>query len=232
VQSVLTAPAAQEAAVRVLMIAAPGAGKGTQAERIAEHFHVPHLATGDMLREHVARGTELGREVKGHLDRGELVPDEVVLAMVRQALVSARSGNGYVLDGVPRTMPQARACYQMAAELGMAAEIVLHLRIEEALLVGRLLARAADQGRSDDTEEVIRHRIEVYDEVTRPILAWYRERNILVSVDGDQPVSDVARDIRAALTALGLAELPAPHRPRAALDLTGLDTAFGAAPHP
>jgi len=218
--------------VRVLMIAAPGAGKGTQAERIAEHFHVPHLATGDMLREHVARGTELGREVKGHLDRGELVPDEVVLAMVRQALVSARSGNGYVLDGVPRTMPQARACYQMAAELGMAAEIVLHLRIEEALLVGRLLARAADQGRSDDTEEVIRHRIEVYDEVTRPILAWYRERNILVSVDGDQPVSDVARDILAALTALGLAELPAPHRPRAALDLTGLATAFGAAPHP
>ncbi|HEV7209034.1 MAG TPA: nucleoside monophosphate kinase, partial [Mycobacteriales bacterium] len=160
------------------------------------------------------------------------VPDEVVLDMVREAFVAARGGGGYVLDGMPRTMPQARACYAIAAELGMTAEVVLHLRIEDAELVRRLLARAAEQGRSDDTEEVIRRRIEVYDEVTRPILAWYRERAILVSVDAEQPVEEVGADILAALTRLGLAPDPDHRSPRPVLDLTGLDAAFGAATRP
>ena len=109
--------------MRLLMVAPPGAGKGTQGAVIAEHFGIPHIATGDLLREHVAQSTELGVAVKAYLDRGELVPDDVVLAMVRVALEAARGG-GWVLDGVPRTMQQARALYALARELGMTADVV------------------------------------------------------------------------------------------------------------
>ena len=213
--------------MKVLMIAPPGAGKGTQGVVIAQHFGIPHIATGDLLRSHVSRGTELGRLVEQYLDRGELVPDEVVLRMVREALESAR-GSGYVLDGVPRTMEQARALYEIAQELDMTADVALHLKGTDDELVRRLLARATEQGRTDDTEDVIRRRLALYYEVTHPILEWYGERGILVSVDAMGPVEEVSQHVLAALEVLRQVIDGNPEAPRTAVDLTGLGAAFGA----
>jgi adenylate kinase len=212
--------------MRVLMIAPPGAGKGTQGVVIAEHFGIPHIATGDLLRDHVARGTELGRSVQDALDRGELVPDEVVLDMVRAAMEELQ--DGYVLDGVPRTMQQARALYDIGVELGMTADVALHLQVEDGELVRRLLARAQDTGRSDDTEDVIRHRLALYYEVTHPILEWYGERGILVSVDANRDAEAVGRQILTALEVLRQVVERDDGTPRRAVDLTSLGAAFGA----
>ena len=209
------------------MVAPPGAGKGTQAVVIAAHFGVPHIATGDLLRDHVSRGTELGKAVQEHLDRGELVPDDVVLEMVRDALEQHR-GDGYILDGIPRTMAQARALHEICVELDMTADVALHLQVEDDELVRRLLARASVQGRSDDTEEVIRRRLGLYYDVTHPILRWYDERGILVSVDAGRKADVVGRHV---LTALEVVRqmIEGPDVPRRSIDLTGLGAAFGAA---
>ena len=211
------------------MVAPPGAGKGTQGVVIAEHFGIPHIATGDLLRDHVARGTDLGQSVQSFLDRGALVPDEVVLDMVRTALEGLQ-GDGFVLDGVPRTMEQARALYEIALELGMAADVALHLQVEEHELVRRLLARAEQTGRSDDTEDVIRHRVALYYQVTHPILEWYGERGILVSVDANRDADAVGRQILTAREVLRQVVDRDDGTPRKAVDLTGLGTAFGARP--
>jgi adenylate kinase len=216
--------------VRVLMIAPPGAGKGTQGALIAEHFDIPHIATGDMLRDHVAQRTELGRAVQRHLDRGELVPDDIVLDMVRQAFVAAKAaGEGYVLDGVPRNLRQARATYQIARDLGMTANVALHLNADDDELIRRLLARAALERRSDDTEEIIRSRLDLYHEVTHPIVAWYAERGILVSVDAMRPAEQVGREILTALEVMRSLVDHVPEEARRPIDLTGLGPAFGAA---
>ena len=209
------------------MIAPPGAGKGTQGVVIASHFDIPHIATGDLLRDHVARGTEVGQAVQGYLDQGELVPDEVVLQMVREAFEALPDGGGYVLDGVPRTMTQARALYDIAVELGLTADVALHLKVDDAELVRRLLARAVDTGRSDDTEDVIRRRLELYYEVTHPILEWYGERGILVSVDANRPADAVGRQILTALEVLRQVVDRSPDADRRPVDLTGLGAAFG-----
>ena len=213
--------------MKLLMIAPPGAGKGTQAVVIAKHFGIPHVATGDLLRDHVARDTELGRSVKQFLDRGELVPDDVVLEMVREALEAAQGG-GVLLDGVPRTMDQARALYEIALKLDMSADVALHLQVTDDELVRRLLARAEGQSRSDDTEEVIRRRLELYYEVTHPILEWYGERGILVTVDAMRPADQVGRQILTALEVMKQMTDGNPDLPRRAVDLTGLGAAFGA----
>jgi adenylate kinase len=186
--------------MRILMIGPPGAGKGTQGALIAAHFEVPRIVVGDLLRNHVARRTDLGRAVHGHLSRGELVPDETMLCIVRQALIAAREAGGrYVFDGLPRTMAQARAAYKIAVEMGMSANVAVHLTADDEELMRRLLARAALEHRSDDAEEVIRHRLELYQQVTQPIVAWYAQRGILVSVDAMRPVGEVGREILAAL---------------------------------
>ncbi len=213
--------------MRILMIAPPGAGKGTQGVVIATHFDIPHIATGDLLRDHVARGTEVGLAVKSYLDRGQLVPDEVVLRMVREALEPLRGGVGWVLDGVPRTMQQARALYEIALELEMTADVALNLQVDGSEVVRRLLARAALTGRSDDNEEVIRHRLALYYEVTHPILEWYGERGILVSVDANRPADAVGRQILTALEVLRQVIDRSPDAERRPVDLTGLGAAFG-----
>jgi adenylate kinase len=219
----------EEAHVRVLMIAPPGAGKGTQGAVIAAHFDIPHIATGDLLRDHVAQRTELGLAVKRHLDHGELVPDDIVLNLVRQAFVAAKeAGGGYVLDGVPRTMEQARAVYRIAVELDMTANVALHLKADDDELTRRLLARAVLEGRSDDTEEVIRRRLDLYHEVTHPIVDWYAERGILVSVDAMRPAVQVGREILTALEVMRPLVDHVPEGARRAVDLTGLGRAFGA----
>jgi len=214
--------------VRVLMIAPPGAGKGTQGALIAAHFDIPHIATGALLRDHVARQTELGRAVQRHLDRGELVPDPVVLDMVRLELLAAKAaGGGYVLDGIPRNMQQARAAYLIARELDMTANVALHLKADDGELRRRLLARAALEHRSDDTDEVIRRRLAIYHEVTHPIVSWYGERGILVSVDAMRPVKDVGREILAALEVMRALVDHVPAGARRPIDLTSLGVAFG-----
>ena len=209
------------------MIAPPGAGKGTQGIVIASHFDIPHIATGDLLRDHVARGTALGASVKSCLDAGALVPDEVVLDMVRERLENM-DGDGWVLDGIPRTMEQAKALYEIAVGLDMTADVALHLKVQDDELVRRLLARAVSSGRTDDTEDVIRHRLALYYEVTHPILDWYGERGILVTVDAMRPAEQVGRHILTALEVMKQMTEGNPEMPRRPVDLTGLGRAFGA----
>jgi adenylate kinase len=214
--------------MRVLLVAPPGAGKGTQGTLIATHFGIPHIATGDLLRDHVARGTDLGRAVQDHLSRGELVPDEIVLDMVRTAFAEAKTGSGgYVLDGMPRNMAQAKALYEIGRGMEMTANVALHLKADDEELTRRLLARAAVEGRSDDTEDVIRRRLALYHEVTHPIVDWYAARGILVSVDAVRPVERVARQILTALEAMQTLVDHVPEHARRPIDLTGLGAAFG-----
>jgi adenylate kinase len=213
--------------MRVLMVAPPGAGKGTQGALIAAHFGIAHIATGELLRDHVARRTGLGVAVQEYLDRGELVPDQVVLDMVREAVVAAKAaGGGYVLDGIPRNMAQARAMYLIAVELDMTADVALHLEVGDAEVTRRLLARAALEHRSDDTAEVIAQRLALYHRVTEPILCWYRDRGILVTVDAMRPVQQVSREILTALDQMRPHLDHAPARAGDPADLAALEEAF------
>jgi adenylate kinase len=177
--------------VRVLLIGAPGAGKGTQATRIADHFRVAHISSGDLLRAHVANETAIGRTAREFMERGDLVPDDVVLDMLRKPVTAAVAAGGYVLDGFPRTVEQAEAAYVVAKDLGVAVQAAVHLAVDQASLVERLLARGKESGRADDTPEVIKHRIDVYEERTQPLLVYYAERERLVTVNGDRPIDEV-----------------------------------------
>jgi adenylate kinase len=216
--------------MRILMIAPPGAGKGTQGALIAAHFGIPHIATGELLRDHVARRTALGLAVQKYLDCGELVPDLVVLDILREAMIAAKAaGGGFVLDGIPRNMQQARAAYLMGRELGMTANVALHLQASDGELMRRLLARAALEHRSDDTTGIIAQRLALYHEVTSPILSWYRERGILVSVDAMRSAQQVGREILTALEVMRPFLDHVPAQARLPIDLTGLGDAFGAA---
>ena len=177
--------------MRLLLIGAPGAGKGTQADRIAAHFGVVHISSGDLLRRHVADGTAIGRAAKEYMDRGELVPNTLVLDMLRKPVVAAAEAGGYVLDGFPRTVDQARAAYGVAKELGVAVQLAILLDVKREELVQRLLARGKTSGRSDDNAETIERRQQVYEEQTEPLLNYYRGRERLVVVNGDRPVDEV-----------------------------------------
>jgi adenylate kinase len=184
----------------MLLIAPPGAGKGTQADRISSHFGIAHISTGDLFRQHIAEGTPIGQSVKEYLDRGDLVPDDIVITMVRKAMEEAMSGTGgYLLDGFPRNLAQARLGYHLASELGATVHAVLHLDVSEEELLRRLLDRGARGGRSDDNEATIRHRLEVYNTQTLPLLDYYKGRGVLVAVNGEQPVDDVTAEAIVAL---------------------------------
>ena len=210
------------------MVAPPGAGKGTQGALIAAHFDAPHISTGELLRDHVARRTELGRAVKHQLDSGGLISDEIVLDLVKEAMLAARTaGRGYVLDGIPRNIAQAKALYHIARELDMNANVALHLQADDHEVVRRLLARAALEHRTDDTEEVIERRLAIYHEVTAPIVAWYAERGILVTVDAMRPAELVGREVLAALEVMRRFVDHVPDEARRPIDLTGLGAAFG-----
>ena len=177
--------------MRLLLIGAPGAGKGTQAERIAEHFGVVHISSGDLLRDHVSRQTAVGRTASAYMDRGELVPMAVVLDMLRKPVVAAAAAGGYVLDGFPRTVEQAEAGYEVARDLGVSVQLAILLDVNRDQLVQRLLARGQSSGRSDDTAEVIERRLAVYQEQTEPLLDYYRTRERLIVVNGDRRVDEV-----------------------------------------
>lgn len=177
--------------MRLLLIGAPGAGKGTQAVRIAEHFHVEHISSGDLLREHVKQGTTLGQTAQAYMTRGDLVPDALVLDMLRKPVIAAAAAGGYVLDGFPRNVEQATAGYDIAKDLGVSVQVAVHIEVPREALVERIVERGKSSGRADDTREVVERRLDVYDEHTQPLLAYYAERERLVNVNGDRPVEEV-----------------------------------------
>jgi len=178
---------------RLLFLGPPGAGKGTQAQRLAETQNLLHLSTGDLLRAEVAAGSELGKEAEAVMARGELVSDALVLAIVRSRLQSHSSG--WLLDGFPRNVAQADALAQLLDELGQQIELVVLMELDDAVLVQRLLSR----GRADDNEEVIRHRLEVYRQQTEPLIAYYRERNLLAPVEAAGTVEEIGARIASIL---------------------------------
>jgi adenylate kinase len=178
-------------AVRVLMLGAPGSGKGTQGERLAIRFAVPHVSSGDLLRTHVRQGTALGRAARDAMQRGDLIADELVIAMVLDVVLGPGSVGGFVLDGFPRTVPQATAAYAAARRQGVTLQVVVFLEISHEELLGRLAARRVDSGRADDTEATIRHRIEVYMDQTLPLVDYYARRRILRRVDATGTIDEV-----------------------------------------
>jgi adenylate kinase len=181
--------------MRVLLIGPPGAGKGTQASRIADHFDLARIATGDLLREQVANGTELGKVAKEYMDRGDLVPDELVIAMVMERLAERDCQSGFVLDGFPRTVNQAEALDRQLVDLGSPLHAVLCFEAAEEELLRRLAGRAAAQHRADDAEQTIRHRLEVFAIKTRPLIDYYAHRGLLINVDAIGPIEVVTKRI-------------------------------------
>jgi adenylate kinase len=178
--------------VRLLLIGAPGSGKGTQAERLADHFGLTHISSGDLLRRHVEEGSKLGQAVQRYVSRGDLVPDTLVMDALRKPVVAASESGGYILDGFPRTVEQAELARATAKELGVDAQVAVHLDVPREELIRRLLARGRG---SDDTEDVINHRLEVYDQHTVPMLDYYAQRAELVRVDGSRSPDEVTKEL-------------------------------------
>jgi adenylate kinase len=185
--------------MRLLIMGPPGAGKGTQATFVAEHFGIPAISTGDIFRRNVAEGTELGAEAQRYMDAGEYVPDEVTNSMIRNRLAEDDAQHGFLLDGYPRTLAQVEELDQMISGTGHRLDAVAVLTADTDELVQRLLDRASKEGRADDTEDVIRRRQEVYAEQTAPLIDVYRERGILVEVDGMGEVDEVTARLFEAL---------------------------------
>jgi len=178
---------------RLLIMGPPGAGKGTQAKVLAERLGIPTISTGDIFRSNVGQGTPLGQQAKAFMDRGEYVPDELTNAMVRERLGQDDVQEGFLLDGYPRTLAQVAYLDEVLAEHGASLDRVVELTVDTDEIVDRLLKRAALEGRADDTEDVVRRRLEVYAEQTAPLTRVYRDRGILVQVDGMGSVDEVAK---------------------------------------
>jgi adenylate kinase len=186
---------------RLLLLGAPGAGKGTQAARLAGKLGVPQISTGEMLRQAVASESELGRRVERTLARGELVSDEIVIEVAQARLSRSDAQAGFVLDGFPRTVAQAEALDRMLARMGTPLDGCVALEVDEEEVVERLLRRARIERRSDDNERTIRRRIRVYREQTAPLLDYYRRRGVLRAVDGSGSIEEVEKAIEEALAA-------------------------------
>ncbi len=187
---------------RLIIFGAPGAGKGTQASRIAASLGIPAISTGDIFRSNITNETALGRQVKEILASGAYVPDEVTNAIVRDRLDQPDAAGGFLLDGYPRTQAQVSALDDMLAAAGSALDAVLELTVDTDEVVQRLLRRAEIDGRADDTEDVIRHRMKVYEEETAPLAARYRERGLLHQVDGMGEMDEVTHRLDAVLKTL------------------------------
>ncbi|MFC4787008.1 adenylate kinase [Nocardioides sp. MAHUQ-72] len=185
--------------MRLIMMGPPGAGKGTQAKFVAEHFGIPAISTGDIFRANVSEGTPLGIEAKRYMDAGDYVPDEVTNLMVRNRIDEKDAEPGFLLDGYPRTLAQVEELDGMIKFTGHSLDAVVVLTVDADEIVGRLLQRAQVEGRADDTEDVIRRRQEIYAEQTEPLIGVYRDRGILIEVDGMGEVAEVTQRIFEAL---------------------------------
>jgi adenylate kinase len=206
----------------ILFLGAPGAGKGTQASIIAKKLGIPHISTGDIFREAVSKGTELGKKAKEYMDRGELVPDEIVIGIVKERIVADDCKNGFVLDGFPRTVAQAEALDQVLSEIDRKIDYVLNIVVSEDEVVKRLTGRRTCKNcgavyhvifnppqkegvcdvcggelyqRDDDKEETVRNRLRVYFEKTAPLIDYYRNKGVLVDINGEQTVDEVTKEI-------------------------------------
>jgi adenylate kinase len=185
--------------MKIILMGPPGAGKGTQAKIISDRLSVPAISTGDIFRKNVSEETELGREAKRYMDAGDYVPDEITNAMVRDRIAEPDAVDGFLLDGYPRTVAQVDELDSMLAEHGSAIDAVVVLTVDEDEVVARLVKRAQEEGRSDDTEEVMRHRQDVYTEQTAPLIETYADRGKLVEVDGMGSVPEVSSRVFEAL---------------------------------
>mgnify|MGYP001179300133 FL=1 len=190
---------------RLLIVGPPGAGKGTQAARISTAFGIPTISTGDIFRFNIANETELGKQVKAIVDGGDYVPDSLTNALVTDRLNEADAASGFLLDGYPRTTDQVRYLDELLASHGHALDAVIRLVADQEEVIRRLTKRAVEQNRVDDSEEAIRHRQEVYQRETAPLLAMFGERGLLIEVDGLGPVDDVTQRVFSALDARGIA---------------------------
>jgi adenylate kinase len=185
--------------MRLVLLGAPGSGKGTQGEALADRFGVEHVSSGELVRRHIAEGTDIGREAASYADRGELVPDDLVLRIVGEAVTRAAAAGGYVLDGFPRSLAQAQRAYEIASQSDLTADAVVYLAVPDDIARERLGHR--DVGRADDNDPaVIDRRLQVFHAETEPLLDFYRTRGILHEIDATPPPDEVTRAMLAALT--------------------------------
>lgn len=185
--------------MRIIFLGPPGVGKGTQSHKLVEFLRIPHISTGEMLREAIRNKTELGLKVAAQMEGGRLAADEIVVQLVRQRLAQPDCHNGYLLDGFPRTLPQAASLDLGLAVDDEAVDAVLNLTVDQEELLSRLLARAKKEDRGDDNEETIRNRMKVYDDMTSPLIAYYEEQKILYRIDGIGSIEEVFDRIKAVL---------------------------------
>jgi adenylate kinase len=190
--------------LNILLLGPQGSGKGTQAKLISAHYGIPHVATGDMLREAIAADTDLGRQVEPILERGDLVPDDLMISLIRERLSRDDTAEGFVLDGFPRTMAQAEALDAMLREIGRELTIIFELRLSDDGCIARLLRRAQLEGRTDDTPEVVKHRLELYHQQTEPLIEHYRATGNLVVIHAERSIPEVFSEIQAALDHLSV----------------------------
>jgi adenylate kinase len=185
--------------LNVLLLGPQGAGKGTQGKLVSREYGIPHIATGDILRAAMAAGSELGRKVKPIYDAGGLVPDDIMIELIRERLAADDAANGFVLDGFPRTAVQAAAQDEMLEEIGRPLTVVLEFQLPEKVSIERLTRRAGEEGRADDTPEGIRRRLRLYHEETEPLIEHYRARGNLVGIPANRPIQEVFAEIQRVL---------------------------------
>lgn len=186
--------------MRLVLFGAPGSGKGTQATRLREHYQVPHISTGDLLRAAVAAGTALGLKAKAVMEAGQLVSDDIVLGMLEERLSKPDTASGFILDGYPRNLAQADALEALLARIDQPLHIAVQLEVPTDLLVDRIAGRAKAEGRADDTPEAVRARLEVFNQQTAPVADYFRQRSRLAVVDGVGSMDDVFERIVAAIS--------------------------------
>ena len=183
----------------VVILGSPGAGKGTQAKKISAEIGIPHINTGDMFRAAAQAGTPLGKRVRPILDDGDLVPDDLTIALIKERLSEQDTSQGFLLDGFPRTHAQAEALDRMLNEIDRGVSVVLHFQLPEEVVEQRLVKRAREEGRADDTPEKVRHRLDVYHAQTEPLVAYYRARGILVGIHADRTIEEVFTEVQSVL---------------------------------
>jgi len=190
--------------LNIVIFGAPGSGKGTQSENLIKHYELFHISTGDVLRDHIKRGTELGKTAKGYIDQGQLIPDELMIGILAQVIDDNKEAaqNGVIFDGFPRTIPQAEALETLLNERGTSVSAVVGLEVPEQELIDRLVKRGQMSGRSDDNEETIKKRLAVYHNQTSPLQEFYKEKGLYKAIKGTGTIDGIFEDIKAAIDAI------------------------------